>query len=768
VSDPSADQSWATAQLVEFLAGLAGQATEADVSRAAVEGALDALDAEIGALLDDAATPIVAVGLRPKDPRLAELAAVGLGGAQASWVDGLGECRATTAALAPGSRSDHLLVVRLGDEAFPPTDLLLLRGMAWVLELARRQLRLVTQLHERQRILERLSRVQRDIAARVPLPEVFEAVTNGALSLIGSEYALLYLFEQAPEPTAVSVSRTGTRARPESRVMRLSSSLAREVHEHGRGVRRADLTADRPASTDQAGGGRTARRAESGEPPDGGPDGRRSGLGVPVRGEGGAAIGSLVVVSPPGGSPFGPDQERALLTFADQVSVALSDARGQIAARHAVIDQLTGLPNRVLFLDQLDSALESGTRTHAMFIDLDNFKEVNDTLGHAAGDDLLRAVVRRLRAATRAGERLARFGGDEFALLLQDASDEAARACAQRLVEAMRAPFQVDSQQVHAGCSIGLAAAPPGTDAADVLRNADTAMYRAKRAGGGRVVVFDPLVHSGPQPPGVVSELRRAVGTAELRLVYQPIVGLRDGQLHAVEALVRWDHPTRGVLSPREFIPLAEQAGLIVPLGRAVLATACAQAAAWSHVVEDAPGPSVSVNISGHQLRDAGFLDDVRGALADARLDPDGLVLEITERTATSEPELIRDVLRQLRDMGIRLAVDDVGAGAFPPTLRGLPVEVVKVDQSLVEDVARPGPGRTRVRTILEVAGSLSMTAVAEGIETQDQVDALLALGCEIGQGYLLARPMSPADVVSFAGQAPSPQRAAAGLGSVG
>jgi diguanylate cyclase (GGDEF)-like protein len=480
---------------------------------------------------------------------------------------------------------------------------------------------------------------------------------------------------------------------------------------------------------------------------------RRAGLGAPVRGEDGAVVGSLVVISPADGVPFGESQEQALVTFADQVSVALADARSQLAAQHALRDPVTGLPNRVGFLDRLETALTDGARVHVMFIDLDRFKDVNDTLGHAVGDELLRKVGRRLRAALRSDERLARFGGDEFAALLENATDDGVRTAAERLLTAMGTPYQLGMDRISVGCSIGVAAAAPGGSAADVLRNADTAMYRAKRAGGGRLVTFDPLVHTVSRHHGAVADLRRAVATDALRVVYQPIVGLRDGALHAVEALVRWDHPTRGELSPAEFIPLAEQTGLIVPLGRAVLATACAQAAAWTEVVEDGSEPSVSVNLSPRQLHDPSLLDDVRSVLADVRLDPDRLLLEIEEATLVADPDGTLDLLQRLRELGVRLAVDDVGVGQSDAhALRTFPVELFKLDRTLVDTVTDPWHGRGTVQATIRLAHSLSMTPVAVGVENDAQVAALLELGCEIGQGFRLARPMSAADVVAFAG----------------
>jgi diguanylate cyclase (GGDEF)-like protein len=731
--DARTDQTWGTSQLVEFLAVLSGQLDEANAMRAAVERVLESLDAEIGVLLDADCAPVVVVGLQADDKRLLRLIGIGLEVDRGSTVEGLGECRTACAALAAGADSYRLLVARLGVEDFLPRELLLLRGMAWVLDLTRRQFKVLSELNERQRVLEQLSRVQRHIAAREPLPEVFDAVTQSALSLVGSEYALLHLFDHVG-PSAVSVSGVAEQLRTEPWLNQFSGAVAEAVC-------RRDQPVHSPDSCDGFAGG------------------NRSALGAPVR-ENGEAVGALVVISPPHGGAFAPAQEQALITFADQVSVALSDARTQLAAQHAVRDAVTGLPNRVFFLDQLESALAAGNRVHVLFLDLDRFKHVNDTLGHAVGDELLRRVGRRLRETLRGGERLARFGGDEFAVLLHNETDDGVRRCAERLLAAMSRPYQIGSEQITVGSSIGVAAAVEGSSAAEVLRNADTAMYRAKHTGGGQLVTFDLARHTVLRHQSAEAELRHAMGTEALRVAFQPIMGLRDGTLHAVEALARWDHPTRGLVPPADFIPLAEETGLIIPLGRQVLSISCAQAAAWSEVVEDGPGPSVSVNISARQLHDPGFLADVRGVLADTRLDADRLILEVTEGTMAGDLDGVLEVMLRLRELGVRLAIDDFGTGYSSLSyLRMFPVEFLKVDTSFVESVAPPWQGREFVEAIVRLAHALSMTPVAEGVETEEQVEALIEVGCEIGQGFLLARPMSSADIVTFASADPALRR---------
>jgi diguanylate cyclase (GGDEF)-like protein len=411
----------------------------------------------------------------------------------------------------------------------------------------------------------------------------------------------------------------------------------------------------------------------------------------------------------------------------------------------------------VLFLNQLESALAAGHRVHVLFLDLDRFKQVNDTLGHAVGDDLLSKVGRRLRESLRAGEMLARFGGDEYAVLLENTTDANARRCAERLLAALHDPYLVGPEEVVVGGSIGVATGIGTTSPTELLRNADTAMYRAKHAGGGQIVAFEESMHAVlVHRRSIESELLRAVDDNGLRVVFQPIVGLRDRRLIAAETLVRWDHPSRGPVAPAEFIPLAEESGLIVKLGRQVLQAACGQAAAWSEVVEDGRGPSVTVNVSARQLHDPGFLTDVQQVLADTRLDPGRLILEVTESTMVSDLDAVLELMLRLRELGVRLAIDDFGTGYSSLSyLRMFPVEILKIDHSFVDGITAPWQGRAFVQAIVRLAHALSMTAVAEGVETEDQVKALLEVGCDVGQGFLLARPMSSAEIVMFAAAAP-------------
>ena len=381
-----------------------------------------------------------------------------------------------------------------------------------------------------------------------------------------------------------------------------------------------------------------------------------------------------------------------------------------------------------------------------LFVDLDDFKSVNDSLGHAAGDGLLVEVARRLTAVVRAGDSVARLGGDEFAVLLDtDVEPGTGEALGRRIVEALRPPVLLGETEVRPAASIGVATASSGTDPEELLRNADLAMYMAKGSGKGRYEVFRPEMYAATVGRlELVADLRRALEREELRLHFQPTVRLETNQVSGVEALVRWEHPSRGLLGPATFIPLAEETGLIVPMTRWILARACEAAAGWAVPPGGRP-VTLAVNLSTRHLADPVVVDDVSLALAESGLDPARLLLEITESGLLGDGEEMLDILHRLKGLGVRLAVDDFGTGYSSLSyLRRFPIDVLKVDKSFVDGLGLEGEATALVRAILEMARSMNMTTVAEGIEVGHQLDELAALGCDLGQGFLLSRPLTP------------------------
>ncbi len=428
--------------------------------------------------------------------------------------------------------------------------------------------------------------------------------------------------------------------------------------------------------------------------------------------------------------------------------------RAEERIRHlAHHDQLTDLPNRALLQDRLRQALalahRGGSRVGLLLLDLDCFKDLNDTLGHPAGDWLLRAVADRLGAAIRPSDTLARLGGDEFAVV-QPGLDgpEGAAALAQRLIDTLVAPFPLEAQEVHVSASVGVAVFPEHSKHADgLVRKADLALYRAKQDGRGRSRFFEPAMDAEVQARRRLErELRRALKRDEFTLHYQPQVNLMTDRVESVEALVRWRHPERGLVLPGEFIPAAEASGLIRPLGAWVLAEACRQARAWRDAGLELV---IAVNLSPAQLRHDGMLSEIDGALRGSGLDPRWLELEITESLLLELSEGATDcTLCGLIARGIRLALDDFGTGySSLASLRRLPVSKIKIDRSFVRDIGRDPEDEAVVQAMVSLGHALGKRVVAEGVENEVQLAFLRRLGCDAAQGFLLARPMTAAEI---------------------
>jgi diguanylate cyclase (GGDEF)-like protein/PAS domain S-box-containing protein len=424
--------------------------------------------------------------------------------------------------------------------------------------------------------------------------------------------------------------------------------------------------------------------------------------------------------------------------------------------QRAFFDSLTGLPNRAVFRDRLDHALARSARRGdvlaVLLLDLDRFKFVNDSLGHDAGDELLVAVGGRIQRCSRSSDTAARLGGDEFAILIEDdASEEVAVALAGRLLEALTSPFEVRGREVFIGASIGIALEVGASGQPDeLIRNADTAMYAAKGAGKGRCIVFQPTMHQRTlEFFEVQADLQRALVRGEFVLHYQPIVDLETGSLQGVEALVRWLHPTRGLIMPGGFIPVAEETGLIVPLGVWVLGEACRQAGEWRDRFPETSDMSMSVNLSMRQLLEPDLVPRVAEVLADVDLDPRRLTLEITEGSLLQDVGETTAKLGALKDLGARLALDDFGTGSSSlGHLRQFPIDVLKIDKSFVDGLGDTGSDASAlVRAIIELARTLHLTTVAEGIESSDQLTELRSAGCDLGQGYLFAKPLPREDL---------------------
>jgi len=415
----------------------------------------------------------------------------------------------------------------------------------------------------------------------------------------------------------------------------------------------------------------------------------------------------------------------------------------------ALYDGLTGLPNRALFMDRLGHALRRANRKEkdpcaVIFLDLDRFKVVNDSLGHMVGDRLLKEAARRLERCIRPADTVARLGGDEFAILLEDVKEvEDAKAIAHRIQEVLSAPFFIEGKEIRCSASFGIALTSKDHELPEeVLRDADITMYRAKALGKARYEVFDPAMRlEAAAVLQLENDLRRALEMDELRMHYQPIVALADERIVGVEALLRWEHPHRGIVCPDQFIPLAEETGLIVPIGEWVLRKACAQMKAWR---DRGAGPMrVAINISAVQIRQSGFVDLVEKVVRETGMEPELLDLEITESVLMGRNDSVVETFLALRTLGVRICLDDFGTGYSSLSyLQGLPISVLKIDRSFTMNLAAVKENRKIVETILMLGRSLGAEVIAEGIETHDQLSYLREIGCDCGQGFFFSKPV--------------------------
>ncbi len=430
-------------------------------------------------------------------------------------------------------------------------------------------------------------------------------------------------------------------------------------------------------------------------------------------------------------------------------------------SHQAFHDSLTGLGNRVLFRDRVTHALERQERDQrpvsVLFMDLDDFKTINDSLGHAAGDVLLGEVGERLRQILRAPDTAARLGGDEFAVLLEDSGDPIGAAdVADRLIQALDAPFHLENKEVFVRASIGIAVAQPDDaeidDVESLMRNADVAMYMAKERGKNRYQMFEPAMHeTALRRLELKADMQRALEHGEFVLHYQPVIELESGRISGVEALIRWIHPERGLIPPLDFIPLAEETGLIVPIGKWVLSEACRYAAKLHDRFPTEPLIHMAVNLSAKQLARAEIIDDIRAILSETGVDPSTLIIEITESVMMADMDLSIARLTELKQLGVLIAIDDFGTGYSSLNyVRRFPVDILKVDKSFIDGVSEDGESSALTAAVIELAGILNLKPVAEGIERVDQLERLLELHCALGQGFYFAKPLETGNLESM------------------
>jgi diguanylate cyclase (GGDEF)-like protein len=469
----------------------------------------------------------------------------------------------------------------------------------------------------------------------------------------------------------------------------------------------------------------------------------------------GENVGTLVLESP---ERLPSETAHGLTTLAAEIALALDSIR---LTEHlhdlAYRDPLTGLANRAHFMARLHDAISStsqrGTQVAVLFLDLDDFKLINDSLGHAAGDELLRTIADRLRTCVRDGDLVARLGGDEFTILLESVETSSeAQTLAEQIADELRRPLAVEERVLTLGASVGIAVLDDthtDADAGELLRAADLALYAAKARGKSQTAMFDPsMAAAALERLELEAELRGALERGEFEVYYQPIVSFQTGAVEEVEALVRWNHPERGLVGPAAFISIAEKTGLIVPLGAWVLETACREVVGWQRNYPLTPPLTLSVNLSARQLHHPSLVDDVSDILRNTGLDPSALKLEITESVVVADTAHNRSVLTGLRALGIRLAIDDFGTGnsAMEYLLR-FPVDTLKIDRSFIASLGQDERATSLVRGIIGLAKGLGLHVTGEGVETDAQSAQLRQMGCDVGQGFLFARPLPAAEL---------------------
>jgi diguanylate cyclase (GGDEF)-like protein len=705
--------------LVELLASLGASGNPATARREALQQAVAALDSEAGAVVE--AGRVVAVAGSRADELLPHVLAgpAAFGASTAVLPDGKNV--QTLAHELDHEGGSAIVVCRASTAGFGREEVVLLEGMARVLALGLRTL-------ERQALLERLARIQRCIVRRDDLQQVLDAIVEGARELLGDDMAGLRLVDPAEPDVMTLVASTGIEREL------AEGELARTPVDSGAGG--AAIVEDRLVVVDDY------EHYANGLAPFGG--GALSAVvAAPVH-ENGRAIGSLTVGSARPGRRYSTTERETLSAFAEHASLALTDARNhESAVRQALYDQLTGLPNRSLLQDRLTQALararRTGERPSVLYLDLDNFKAINDTFGHAAGDELLRDVGRRLASRLRAEDTASRLGGDEFAVLLERAGEGTAEQAGARVLEAFAEPFVVAGRALRVTASLGVVTADGHAD--DALRHADLAMYAAKAAGKGRQATYRPhMLTAATERMTLEADLSHAVERGELLLHYQPVVRLDTGEIRGAEALLRWRHPERGLVPPGHFIPVAEDTRLIVPIGHWVLQEACRQAAVWAR---HRPWLGMSVNVSVHQLAQPDFVEGLAEILARTKLPPETLLLEVTETVLMQDVEAMIERLWEVRRLGVKIAVDDFGMGhSSLQYLLRFPLDVLKMPREFVSTIAGAAHEQVIGGAIVDLGASLGLRVVAEGIETSAQLARLRQRGCDLGQGFLFARPM--------------------------
>jgi len=744
--------NWSTQQLAEFLVAVANSPDAPSAMLCAMQWGSEVLEAEVSAVVAHGAV-IKMIGFPRGNVPVAALLAAVQDATTLLHLPGVGELRSISVPIE--EIEGHLVVARSGLDRFQPEEIGLLRAMGRSLSMtlrtlrmldqertlraegevrAQENLRLMAMLQERQIALERLSKIQASISRRAPLPEVLEAVVEGAHELLGDEVVGLRLVDHDDPSGMTLVSSVGVSHAMLAAGMRMSVS---------KGAGGLAIVEDRVVVVSDYQNTEVAIEEFVG-------DRVQCALAAPIH-EDGRAVGSITVATHRSGREYTATDCEMLVALADHASIALNDAKAVDQMRHlAYHDALTGLPNRLLFFEHLAHAVANAGRSGAglavLYLDVDRFKLINDSLGHNVGDLVLESLAKRLRASLRAADLAARLGGDEFAVLAENISAAGAKTLSDAICATLSDPFEIGGHHVAVTASIGIMVDEGGhTDAESLLRNADLAMYRAKLDGVGKHMFYEPGMHEvASTRANLEGSLRRAVERSEFEVHYQPIVWLASGEAIGVEALVRWRLEDGTLVSPAEFIPIAEEVGLIMPIGKMVMHTSMLQVRAWQEQHPSAKGLNLSINLSARQLYQPDVVADVIEALEANNFDPAHLTLELTETALMHDTTTMSARVRDLRALGIRIALDDFGTGYSSLSyLRTFPIDVLKVDKSFIDDIACGTEKANLARAIIQLGRTMNLDIVAEGIEHPGQVTELLRLHCRLGQGFHFAKPLS-------------------------
>ena len=729
---------WVPQHLAEFLAAIAAFGEPDSAIQAAVERTAEALEAEVGAMVQ-AETVVASVGFPRGRVPVEVLVEATRQEHGATSIPGVGPCN--VAVVAFDDEGPACLILARAGEGFGPEEVGLLRGMVRVLAQTLRTLRALDAQRERQALLERLFQIQRSISHRAPTQDILDAIVAGAAELLGDPVAVIRVHDDEDPGLVRTLSATGL-PDPSMDAVRLGPMY------DGIGAR-AMASGGLIVTGDEPGGPALAATLVA--------LGLRAGMAAPVHREG-KVVGSITVACPRAGRHYSSNEQEALLALAEHASLALNDASALQAMHEAFADAvhqashdpLTGLPNRALALDRIGHALARGRRSSAsvgiLFVDLDRFKAINDSFGHVAGDEVLVRVSERLTDAVRDGDTVARLGGDEFVVVCEETDPMQTMRVAERVADAIAKPISLGGNEAVLSACIGVAFSGEQSRAEDLLIDADLAMYRAKERGRARIELFDKTMRERTVARLETERaLRRAVAHGDLQLHYQPIVALDTGAAVACEALLRWEHPARGLIPPDEFISVAEDTGMIVPIGKWVLHEALSQLAIWRADEAACRDLQVSVNLCARQFADPGLVRIVAGALDRAEIEPGALWLEITESVLMDEAEATVETLRALKRLGVRIAVDDFGTGYSSLSyLKRFPVDELKIDRSFVDGLGHDSEDRAIVAAVIGLGRALGLGVLAEGVETEAQLAELRRLGCDSAQGYLFGRPQPP------------------------